>query len=51
MKRITIHISKGDLPKHRNEELHNELVRAGHRVIPDKRKQQRKYAARGKNCL
>jgi len=43
---MTIKIRKEDIPKHRNEELHNELVRAGHHVIPNKKKQQNKYAAR-----
>lgn len=31
---------------HRNEEMHNELRRLGHKVVEDRRKKSRKYACR-----
>ena len=46
MSKIKMTVKKSDLPKNRNIELHNALVAAGHRVVPDKKKKAAKYAAR-----
>ena len=46
MSTIRIKIKKENLPKQRNEELHNALVSCRHQVIPDKKKQARKNACR-----